>query len=76
MALKKTLLASIILINISGCHDNTESNITNLKPDISDSSTDNKKPIIDVTPSKPIFGSLGIVTGMTGQPVRGQIKAS
>ncbi|WP_318517628.1 M66 family metalloprotease [Photobacterium leiognathi] len=76
MSLKKTLLASIILINISGCHDNTESNITNLKPDISDSNTDNKKPIIDVTPSKPTFGSSGIVTGMTGQPVHGQIKAS
>ncbi|PSV00841.1 hypothetical protein C0W80_11690 [Photobacterium leiognathi subsp. mandapamensis] len=79
MLLKKTLLSSIILLSLSGCHDgggDAEFNVTPPKPDSSDSSTDNKKPIIDVTPSKPTFGSSGIVTGMTGQPVHGQIKAS
>ncbi|WP_434145610.1 M66 family metalloprotease [Photobacterium leiognathi] len=79
MLLKKTLLSSIILLSLSGCHDgggDAEFNVTPPKPDSSDSSTDNKKPIIDVTPSKPTFGSSSIVTGMTGQPVHGQIKAS
>lgn len=77
MILKKTLLSSLILLTLSGCHDGDSDNeFTSQIPDPETPSTKPKDPIIDLKPEKPIFNTSGIINGMTGQPINGQITAS
>lgn len=77
MILKKTLLSSLILLTLSGCHDGDSDNeFTSQIPDPETPSTKPKDPIIDLKPEKPIFNTSGIINGMTGQPIHGQITAS
>ncbi|OBU16225.1 hypothetical protein AYY19_03405 [Photobacterium aquimaris] len=77
MILNKTVLSSLILLTLSGCHDggsDNENNIQVLKPE-----TPNSKPSdpnIGIKPEKPVFNVLGIINGITGQPIHGQVIAT
>ena len=79
MILKKTLLSSLILLTLSGCHDGDGDNDNELISQIPKPETPNikpKDPIIDLKPEKPIFNTQGIINGMAGQSIHGKITAS
>ena len=73
MPFNKTFIASIILLTLSGCHDEhstQKTDISNHKPQ------QDNKPLVDLPLTKPIFNAIDTLTGTTGLPLHGQITAT
>ncbi|WP_318476210.1 M66 family metalloprotease [Photobacterium leiognathi] len=63
-------------MSLSGCHDSGSlgDDVTVVPPGPVVPDPDTSDPV--VIPTKPIFSSTGIISGMSGQPLHGQVKAS